>query len=80
MEILKVNNKRKRDNNENYPNKYIIPIIIIIRYHFVQEFLDLSNWSISLNFIAVNELLKVFIILTDILFVFAFLIQLINRN
>ena len=80
MEILKVNNKRKRDNNEKYSNKHIIPIIIIIRYHFVQEFLDLSNWSISLNFIAVNELLKVFIILTDILFVFAFLIQLINRN
>ena len=47
MEILKVNNKRKRDNNEKYSNKHIIPIIIIIRYHFVQEFLDLSNWSIS---------------------------------
>jgi hypothetical protein len=80
MEILKVNNKRKRDNNEKYSNKHIIPIIIIIRYHFVQEFLDLSNWPISLAFIAVNKLLKVFIILIDILFVFIFLIQLINRN
>ena len=80
MEILKINNKRKRDYNEKYSNKHIIPIIIIIRYLFVQEFFDLSNWPISLVFIAVNKLLKVFIILIDILFVFVFLIQLINRN
>ena len=57
MEILKVNNKRKRDNNEKYSNKHIIPIIIIIRYHFVQDFFDLNNWSISLTFIADNKLL-----------------------
>ena len=82
MEILKVNNKRKRDNNEKYSNKHIIPIIIIIRYLFVQDFLDLCNCSITFTFITGNKLLKIFIILIDILFVFVFvfLIQLINRN